>query len=784
MKVVIAEKPSVAKDIAGVLGATAKNEGYLSGNGWAVTWAFGHLVELADPKEYGYQKWALDELPMIPDKFTYVLKNDAGAKKQFKVIRDLFAQADEIVCATDAGREGEAIFRYIYEQAKCSTPFKRLWISSLTKQAIKEGFDSLKPGHDYDALYRSAKARNEADWLVGMNATRALTLSAKAQKPLSVGRVQTPTLAIICNRFLENKNFKPTPYYKVRANLTGNGKSFFATCPDSFQDKDNAMAVLGKLAEKIAVSDKQKKEVTEKPPLPFDLTALQVEANRRYKFKAQKTLDVMQKLYEEYKMLTYPRTSSRYLGEDMIQPIREKVQSLATLGFGDALAVIGNNMQTFCFDSSKLTDHHAIIPTFENIDKVNDLPDAERKIFDLAVRQFLMALLPVCKKSNLSYKFNIDGEHFLSASGSTIIEQGWRMLANANDAEKDEKNDAEDDNQLLPDLQVGDFCDILKKEVLDCETKRPPLLSEATLLKAMETAGKMVDDDELAKAMKDCGLGTPATRAAIIETIFARGYVANEKNKLVPTELGLSVYNLVKNMTISNPSMTGDWESKLNKMAENSYDSEEFEEEIKEYTKKIVETFKNSGMEVEATNEIGKCPVCGKPIIEGQKGFGCSGYKEGCKFVIWKEIAGKKIMPAVVQTLLAKGETDTLKGFKSKDGKPFEAKLKFDAEHKVVFAFDDKPKEEKTAVGKCPLCGKDVFEGAKSFSCSGYKDGCQFAIWKEISGKKISAAIAKKLLANGETDSLKGFVSKAGKPFDAKLTLNADTKKVEFKFEK
>jgi len=778
MKVVIAEKPSVAKDIAGVLGATDKNEGYLSGNGWAVTWAFGHLVELADPKEYGYQKWALDELPMIPDKFAYVLKNDAGAKKQFKVIRDLFAQADEIVCATDAGREGEAIFRYIYNYAKCTKPFKRLWISSLTPQAIREGFDSLKEGKDYDALYNSAKARNEADWLVGMNATRALTLSAHSPKPLSVGRVQTPTLALICSRYYENKNFVPKPYFKVRATLNGNERQFFGLCPEQFNDKNEAMTVLDRLAEKIRVSDKQQKEITEKPPLPFDLTSLQVEANKKYKFKAQKTLDVMQRLYEEYKVLTYPRTSSRYLGEDMIQPIKDKIKSLFVLGYGEALSVLNANIETFCFDSSKLSDHHAIIPTFVNLDKVQSLPDAERKIFDLVVRQFLMALLPVCKKSNLQYKFDIDENRFLTASGSTIIIKGWRMLDGGDNAENDEKND---ENQALPDLNVGDWCDIIKKEVLECETKRPALLSEATLLKAMETAGKMVDDDELSAAMKDCGLGTPATRAAIIETLFARNYIVAEKNKLTPTELGLSVYNLVKNMEISNPAMTGEWELKLNKMAENNYLPSDFGDEIKEYTNQIIKLFKDCGMEVEVTNAIGKCPICGKEITEGPKGFGCSGYKDGCKFVIWKEIAGKKITAAIAQELLEKGETSLIKGFKSKEGKTFDAVLVLNKEEqKVEFKFQNTAPAEKVSLGKCPICGKDVYEGAKSFSCSGYKDGCKFTVWKEIAGKKITEKEVKHLLEKGQTELIKGFTSKAGKKFDAVLVLKDG--KAEFYF--
>ena len=409
MKVIIAEKPSVAKDIAAVLNVTQKNDGYIEGNGYQITWAFGHLVGLADPKVYGHEKWSLAALPILPDQFFYELKNDAGARKQFKIIKTLFENCSEIICATDAGREGEAIFRYIYNETKCNKPFKRLWISSLTAQAIKEGFQKLQPGSRYNDLYYSAKARNEADWLVGINATRAVTLSSGATSPLSLGRVQTPTLALICERYKEHTAFKPTPFWKIRVKLEKDGKLFFAYYKEPFTDKlkgENLIGVIGKEVSTMSIS---KKEKIEKAPLPFDLTSLQSEANRRYKFKAQKTLDLMQKLYEEHKLLTYPRTSSRYLGQDMIEGIQKKIGLLSPLNYSsnynEALKLLSSKIETACFDDTKLSDHHAIIPTFFHLDNVFKLSADLSKIFFLFAQQLFISLLPACKKVLLTYIF-------------------------------------------------------------------------------------------------------------------------------------------------------------------------------------------------------------------------------------------------------------------------------------------------------------------------------------------------------------------------------------------
>lgn len=691
MRVIIAEKPSVARDIARVLNITSRQDGYIQGHDTCVTWAFGHLVGLATPEAYGsYKTWRIADLPIFPNEFIYILSENPTAKKQFNIIKQLFSKADEIICATDAGREGEAIFRYIYYQCGCTVPFKRLWISSLTDSAILSGFKALKSGSEYNSLFRSAKARNEADWLVGMNTTRALTLAAKSRQPLSLGRVQTPTLGIICERYLENKNFVPTPYFVISTKLYAQ-QPFVANYPIKFKNREEAARILDFIKDSVTVANKERKEKTEKPPLLFDLTALQSEANRRHKFKAQKTLDLTQKMYEEHKILTYPRTSSRYLGTDMIPEIERNITSLSGIfdtKVDNAIKFLGSKIEKFCFDDSKLSDHHAIIPTFQHLDKLNSLSEDERKIFDLVALQLVKALLPVCKKEILSYKFIFSKEcDFLQTSGTRILSAGWRAV----DIPIKEENEEEENNQLLPELKEGEKIDVLEKIILDKETTRPALLTEASLLDIMKTAGRLIDDEELKEAIKECGIGTPATRAAIIETLFARKYIISEKNKLCPTELGLSIYEIVKKQTIGNAAMTGEWEKKLNAIAANNYDTEVFYKEIKEFVaeevKRLLEVGKSTSAAQIEEKEILKCPLCGQRIFESQKAFGCSGYKEGCKFTIWKEICGKAITKKQAELLITKGKSDFLKGFKSKQGKSFDAFLVMDKTGKISFEF-------------------------------------------------------------------------------------------------
>lgn len=769
MRVVLAEKPSVAKDIARVLGADKKGDGYFEGNGWCVTWAFGHLVQLADPAAYdeNYSKWSIESLPILPDKFIYNVSGDGSAKRQFKVISRLFSEADDIVCATDAGREGEAIFRYIYNMSKCTKPFKRLWISSLTDKAIKDGFAALRPGGEYDNLYLSAKARNEADWLVGLNATRALTLASQSRQPLSLGRVQTPTLSLVCQRFIENRDFVPQKFYTIEAVLEGDSRKFIAHYPVRFGSAAEAADAAKRVGKTMVVKNRKMEQKKEKAPLPFDITSLQAEANKRYGFKAQKTLDIVQSLYETHKMLTYPRTGSRYLGDDMEEGIRENIGLLRELdmpaAFKETCYSLGKNgINTACFNSTKLTDHHAIIPTFQNLDKEPTLKDDERKVFRLAAVQLVLALMEPCVKECLSYTFDAGLEDLFTASGYKVVVPGWRML-------NDEKSEEDEENQALPVLEVGESVAVVSCKEKEGQTKRPALLTEATLLKAMETAGKQVEDAELADAMKDCGLGTPATRAAVIETLYKRGYMLSEKNKLLPTELGLKVYSLTKDYAIGSASLTGEWEQKLNLMAEGSYSSEEFMRGIISYTKEEVSRILQSGSSCKVNDLEGlKCPVCGKPLVQNSKAYGCSGFSEdGCKFVVWKTIGGKQVTVQHLKEICENGKTGLIKGFKNKEGKSFEASLAWDNEKmKVAYLF---PERKSEVTGKCPVCGADIVEAEKGYHCHG--EGCDFVIWKTVAGKKISSSVAKELLSKGVTGVVKGFKSKEGKNFDASLRL-------------
>lgn len=697
MIVIIAEKPSVARDIASVVGANEKKEGWLEGNGYQVTWAFGHLIRLANAHEYDerYKSWNMQDLPIIPKPFSYELADDPAKKKQYNTIKRLFNDAEYIIVATDAGREGEAIFRYIYNFAGCNTPFKRLWISSMTESAIKEGLANLKNGRDYDFLYYSAKCRNEADWLVGINATRALTVSSHSRTPLSLGRVQTPTLAIIVKRFLENQAFQPTPYYVPDIILDYQGSCFKAQLKNSnFKSKEECNQAISLIPDMVTLNRKKTAESTEKAPLPYDLTSLQADANARYKFKASKTLDIMQALYEKHKMLTYPRTASRYLGTDMIDIVSKNILSLKCLPYDNintCMDMLAKGINKACFDNSKLTDHHAIIPTFENLDKLDQLTNDELHIFDMVARQLIMALLPPCKKLKTSYEFSDN----LFANGSIITFAGWRTLKIQEP--KDDEQDEDQENTTLPDIQEGSQCKVAKKATVEKMTKKPPLLSESSLLKAMESAGQMIEEEELSAAIKECGIGTPATRASIIEALYDRKYIIEQKNKLIPTDLGIQIYNVTKSIPLASPKMTGDWECKLNKMAETNYSPDQFMREIKEYAKELTEVLPELGKAISTEPEtIGTCPICGKKVVERKNVYSCIGNKQtdgDCSFVVWKLIRGVKISTAQATKLLKDKKTDLIKGFESKEGKKFDAYLILDDQNKVAFKFPQKPQK-------------------------------------------------------------------------------------------
>jgi len=594
MKVIIAEKPSVGREIARVFGANTKKDGYIEGKGYTFTWAFGHLLQLAAPQEYGYYGWSVQNLPMLPPKFKLAIRkvkskdgviDDPGVKKQLDIIKSLFDEATEIIVATDAGREGELIFRYIYYYLKCKKPFKRLWISSQTDEAIKEGFRNLKPGSDYDTLFNSAHCRSQSDWLVGMNATQALSLASGNKGVLSLGRVQTPTLAMICARYLENRDFKPETYYQVAIFPDKDGQKFKAISDKNFKSREEAQAVLDAVTTIANVTSVEAKPRKEPPPLLHDLSSLQQEANKKKGFTADQTLSLLQTLYEG-KLVTYPRTGSRYIGDDVFAQIPSLIEGLQQHpDFGKQAAVLNSaKLSKRSVNAKKVTDHHAILPTGE---KPWQLSADLQAVYDLVAGRMLEAFHSDCIKEITKISL-LSGNKFI-ASGTVIREAGWRAVFN--DPEEDKKDE---DNAALPKVAQGEDLPIADKALVEKQTKPKPLYNEATLLKALETAGKEIEDEELREAMKAGGLGTPATRAAIIETLLSRKYILREKKNLVPTPTGLAVYEVVKGQRIAQAELTGSWEKRLEEIRSGASVSA-FQEEIKAYTREITQELLRSG---------------------------------------------------------------------------------------------------------------------------------------------------------------------------------------------
>lgn len=696
MKIVIAEKPSVAKDLAKVLKATKRQDGFFEGEGIRVTWAFGHLVTLSNPEKYGdqYKQWKLQDLPIIPLQFITEVVGDPGAKKQFKIIQSLLMDesVEEVICATDAGREGELIFRLIYESAKCTKPIKRLWISSQTDKAIQDGFANLKPGEDFQPLYDSALSRSQADWLIGMNATRVYTIRySRGNGVMSVGRVQTPVLKMIVDRHRENTEFVPQTYYELFVDITHPKGDFigkwFLEKEDRLMDKDKAEQLFSDIQKNATgtIEKVTQKEVKEKQPLLYDLTELQKDANKRYKFSADKTLQLMQSLYERHKVLTYPRTSSRYLTSDMAPKLPGLVANLKEMpAYGKIAEKVleGKIVATKrIVDNSRVTDHHAIIPTDKKA-VLSELTADELKIFDLVIKRFLSVFLEECVKHHTEIISRF-GDHTFRTIGIVMKKPGWREVYL-----KDSDSDTQED-LVLPDIAKGDAIDQKKLHLDEKQTKPPPLYNEASILAAMETAGKQIEDEELQEAMKDCGLGTPATRAQIIERLIQVGYILREKNKLIPTDKGYQLIACIQDPQLLSPELTGLWEKKLNDMAQKKYKRGSYMNEIKEFTEKIVQNASTAtgGTTPFAKEELGKCPLCDGIISENQKAYGCSNWKETkCPFVIWKTIAGKAITVNIAKELIEKGRTEKLDGFISKAGKPFETTLVL-KEGKVEFQF-------------------------------------------------------------------------------------------------
>lgn len=795
--VILAEKPSVAKSIAKVVGANEPHEGYLQGNGYQVTWAYGHLVTLCDTEDYDakYKHWNRTDLPIFPKEFKY--KNVPNGADQYKIVKKLFENAKEIICATDAGREGEAIFRNIYYHTKVKTPFKRLWISALVDKEIQRGMSDLKDGSDYDNLFYSAQYRAFADWLIGINATRAFTLANYNKGVLSIGRVQTPTFSFICKRYYENLNFVPTTSFIPTCTLVyGKSKPFFVSYPTQFNSKEDAQKILDKVGDTMTVLSKESKLVTEKAPLPFNLSALQQAANKRYNFSAQKTLDILQDLYES-KFMSYPRTESSYYNEVLVDEIQSNIGLVKDYFSNDssissAVSLLDKGIKNKeAFNDSKVADHHALMPMFSTMSLAKTSLDKDKKkIYDLVTLQMLMSILPNCKKNQTTYKFEYKkGETPMKASGSVIKEAGWRTVL----LDSDEDGDDEE-NQKLPDMKEGDICNVKDKSIREKTTKKPPLLTEASLLKLMETAGKMLEDKELKKTMTS-GIGTAATRASIIELIKKRGFVEiKDKKYFVPTAVGLEMYNSIKDLKVASPELTGEWEYKLNSIAEGCYNKDEFLEGIKTYTTSLIHeclSCKLGSVYEKLLEGTEKCPICGAGLSENNKTVYCS--KDNpkvtvCGFKLWKTVADYNLTKNDLNKLLNEGSTDTIDTFKSKSKKNFSGKLVLNKDTKTIeISFGDSTSNPTVETElKCPNCGGKIVEKEKMYVCenNNYKDkkSCKFVIWKTIAGYNVTVDDVKEIIETHKL-STRQFISKAKKPFKASLLFNDVFSKSEFMFE-
>ena len=679
---VIAEKPSVAKDIANVLNVRERHDGYLSGNGYLVTWAFGHLVQLAMPNAYGYTGFRRENLPILPQAFKYIPRQiredkeyrpDPGVLKQLRIIRELFSRADRLVNFGDAGREGELIFRLIYNYTGCRKPFDRLWISSLTDRAIREGLDNLRPGNDYDNLYRAAEARAIADWEIGLNATQALSIAA-GQGIYSLGRVQTPTLMMICSRYLENRDFTPQTYYRLKVSAEKDGTPFAAFSELRYETLPAANAALAAVTATgtVAVADVQRREVSQDPPLLYDLTALQKEANGRYGFSADKTLSIAQSLYEK-KVLSYPRTGSRYLSDDVFDEIPDRIALLERYpAFAVHATVLkGTSLNRRSVDAGKVTDHHALIIT-ECLP--GELSADERTVYDMVAARLLEAFSARCLKDVTTVSFTA-GNSVFTAKGTVIKSAGWRAVRDEDD----------EGTAALPPLQPGESFPLQSAECVEKQTKPRPLHTESTLLSAMEHCGRELQDDELRDSLKENGIGTPATRASIIETLFARGYVRREKKSLVPTDKGLAVYNIVKDKRIADVEMTGQWETALAKIESGEMNPDTFRKGIEVYAAQITEELLQVQVSVADAEHI-PCPKChfGR-ILFYLKVAKCSNVD--CSLTVFRNKGEKQLTDSQIADLVTKGRTALIKGFRSKEGKTFDAYLTFDKKFRTVYEF-------------------------------------------------------------------------------------------------
>ena len=686
---VIAEKPSVARDIARIVGANSKQDGYLEGNGYLVTWAMGHLIALAMPEAYGFTVYKAEDLPICPNPFQLIVRqvrkdkdyiSDPAALKQLKVIRSCFDKAGRIIVATDAGREGELIFRWIYAHLGCRKPFDRLWISSLTDKAIREGMANLKSGSHYDSLYYSAKSRSEADWLVGINASRALSIARKGG--YSLGRVQTPTLAMVCRQYIENRDFSSVPYWKLSAFTEKEGMSMKAIGVTDYESGASAQTALAALRSqsRLTVESVTRKVGGTPPPLLYDLTALQKDANRRHGFSADKTLSIAQSLYEK-KITTYPRTGSRYISEDVFEEVPALLRKIRE--------TLPTPLNRHSVDNAKITDHHAIIPTGET---PSGMSADETTIYQMVVNRFVEAFSPDSEEERMQVRFT-DGTNTFTWKAYRQISLGWKAIQKGKKVEAEIKEDG--DEQILPslpNLAEGEILPLINVEITEHGTKPKPLYTEATLLSAMENAGKEVEDAESKKAMADCGIGTPATRANIIETLILRDYIRRDKKAIIPTEKGLAVYEIVKDKKIANAEMTGSWELALAAIEAGKMPFERFAQGINSYVGTICEELLSLSSEQKSYPAY-RCPKCDNESV-GIYAKVAKCRNKDCNFHIFREICGTLLSEDNIQDLITTGRTPVLNGLTSKAGKKFNARLVLKDNYTTTFEFEQNKKRK------------------------------------------------------------------------------------------
>ena len=736
MKVCIAEKPSVAREIAKVLGANTRRDGYFEGNGYAVTYTFGHLCTLWEPNDYKphWKRWDLNSLPMLPEKFKIKLNSNAGIKKQFEIIKKLFDQAELVINCGDAGQEGELIQRWVVQEADYQGQMKRLWISSLTEEAIKEGFDNLRPSVAYDSLFYAGFSRAIGDWLLGMNATRLYTLKyARDGQVLSVGRVQTPTLAMVVERYLSILNFKPVPYWELQ---TVYRDTLFRYEEGRFLDKDQGLEFAEETKQHdFEITRIDKKNGKEYAPKLFDLTSLQVYCNSKFGYTAEETLNIAQKLYEQ-KLITYPRVDTSFLPNDLFPKIPGILSKLSK--YNALIApLLSKKLKKSAkvFNDKKVTDHHAIIPTGIEM----NLSDLQQRVYDVICRRFIASFYDDCKVANTSVQGKA-GEILFKTSGKLITSPGWRVVF------ENKKPDQDKDKSVLPVFKLGEKGPH-EPSFLEKETKPPNQFTEGSLLRSMESAGKDIDDEEMREVMKENGIGRPSTRASIIETLFRRNYIIRNKKQILPTATGINLIEIIQNSLLKSAELTGMWEKKLKEIEKGEYHAAHFINQMKSMVDHLVyevrseksgrfismnapsdQQTKSTKQPTKPSIQDGPCPKCKEGnLIKGGKAYGCSRYKEGCDFVLPFVFMGKKIPEKQHIKLLSTKKSNLLKGFKQGD-QTLQGNLFFDDTFKLHLKEKVQSKNTNASeLKRCPKCKKGmILKGKKAYGCSNHAMGCDY----------------------------------------------------------